>query len=73
MVQTFLGYFLQLPHMDKACNDWETDYPPDTPDTWLEFRQFFTKKFFNYQNHQASLSDAGVANSIVSNTAVDSI
>mmetsp|Transcript_117337 Transcript_117337/g.240039 ORF Transcript_117337/g.240039 Transcript_117337/m.240039 type:complete len:224 (-) Transcript_117337:66-737(-) len=59
--------------MDKVCDDWETGYPPDTPGTWLEFKRFFTKKFFNYQNHQASLSDAGVANSIVSNTAVNSI
>ena len=66
MVQTSLGHFLQLPHMDKACDDWETGYPTDTLGTWLEFKQFFTKKFFNYQNHQASLSDAGVANSIVS-------
>ena len=58
MVRTSLGHFLQLPHMDKACNDWNTDYPPDTPGTWLKFKQFFTKKFFNYQNHQASLNDA---------------
>ena len=56
--------------MDKACDGWETAYPPDTPGTWLKFKQFFTKKFFNYQNHQASLSDAGAANSIVSHTAV---
>ena len=73
MVRTCLGHFLQLPHMDKAYNDWETDYPPDTPGTWLKFKQSFTKKFFNYQNHQASLSDAGVANSIVNNTLVDAI
>ena len=51
MVQTSLGHFLQLPHMDKVCDDWET----------------------KYQNHQASLNNDGVTNSIVSHTAVDSI
>ena len=73
MVRTSLGHFLQLPHMDKACDDWETQYPTDAPGTWLEFKQFFTKKFFNYQNHQASLHDAGVANSAIRSSEVDSI
>ena len=59
--------------MDKVCDDWQTAYPLGTPGTWLEFKQFFTKKFFNYQNHQASLNDACVANSAITNTAVDSI
>ena len=63
MVCTSLGHFLQLPHMDKACDDWKTEFPPDVPATLTEFKQFFTRKFFNYQNHQASLSDASVANS----------
>ena len=67
-------HFLQLPYMVKACHDWENDYPTDSPATWFEFKQFFTKKFFNYQNHEASLNNAGVANSVISNTAaVDSI
>ena len=73
MICTSLGHFIQLPHMNKARDDWETNYPTNSPGTWLEFKQFFTKKFYNYQNHQASLNDAGVANNIIGHSAVQSI
>ena len=73
MARTSLGYFLQSPHMHKACNDCETAYPPDLPGMWLNFKQFFTKKFFNYQNHQASLSNAGIASIISSSAAINSM
>ena len=57
-----LGHFLQLPPMDKVCDGWETDFPPDTPGTCLKFRRvpipggpLVTFKIKNYFHQKYSL------------------
>jgi hypothetical protein len=68
MIRTSYAHFLALAHMGQACDDWETANPDGKATTWTAFKQFFTKKFRQYNNRKNSLQDAGIANSATATT-----
>ena len=52
------GHFQRLPHLTKACDDWE-DIAHTTPaQNWTLFKRHFNEKMIQYNTRQQLLSSA---------------
>ena len=61
IIHTFYGQFQRIPHLAKACNDWD-DIAHTTPaHNWILFKRHFNNKMRQYNTRQHSLASAGIA------------
>ena len=60
-IRTQYGNFQRLPHLAKACDDWD-DIAHNTPaQNWTFFKRHFNDKMQQYNTRQQSLASTRIA------------
>ena len=61
LICTPYGRFQRLPHLAKACDDWDNIAHTTPSQNWTLFRRHFNDKMQQYKTRQQSLASAGIA------------
>jgi hypothetical protein len=54
---------LKIPHLIRWVREYESDVDPDGNGSWEDLRSYFIEKQMEHIDDQATLSQAGIANS----------
>jgi hypothetical protein len=65
MKRTAIGHFLKIPHLVRCVREYESDLDPSGTSSWEDLRSYFIEKQMEHIDDQATLSEAGIANSAV--------
>ena len=60
---TARGHFNRVPFLKRACREWSKSYPATTTPLWADCKRHFKQYYNEYIDEQASLHEAGTANS----------
>ena len=63
LIWTGRGHFERIPFLTRACREWKASYPPQVTPTWSDFKNHFHQYYDEYCDEQATLQEAGIANS----------